>query len=338
MPPALPHTSPPLVLPGDRQGDHPDIAAHLAAWADGDAVRMALAVLMRAIADAAVPLARRLAAGGLPGDPAALVGVNDSGDRQKALDVGAHDHMIAALRHASVHAVLSEEAEAVVPMDPAGAFDVAIDPIDGSDSIGIGAPLGLLFAVFPAGSTFLRPGREVIAAGYISFGHSVDIGFSTGSGLAMATLGADGTFRVTDKAVRLPDATANYAVNASNQRHWGLGLQRYVADLMAGRDGPRAKDFNMRWMGAAVADMHRILRRGGVFLYPGDARKGYETGRLRLIYEAFVMAYIVEQAGGMATDGEGPILDRTPTGLHQTTPLIFGSHAEVETLMTYLHP
>lgn len=323
-----------MALPGDRTPDAPILSDVLHHAADGAVDREALARIIDAIARASIPLARRLALGTLPGNPAAHVGSNDSGDRQKALDVAAHDHLIAALRTVSVQNVVSEEAADVIALSADGLYDVAIDPIDGSGSIGIGAPLGLLFAVYPAGSTLLRRGREMVAAGYVSFGHSVDLGWSTGTGVHMATLDAGDTFRVTDHDVTIYRDTQMIAYNASNQRHWGAGLQGYVADLLAGADGPRGQDFNMRWIAAAVGDLHRILRQGGVFLYPADRRKGYERGRLRLLYEAFPIAFLIEQAGGMASDGKAPILDLVPKTLHQHTPLFFGSASEMQTLLT----
>lgn len=295
-----------------------------------------VSAIVLAIADALPPLAARLAAGRLHGDPEAIVGTNDSGDKQKALDVAAHDHMIVVLRAAGVRSVLSEEAEEVIDLNPGGAFDVAIDPIDGSGSIGIGAPLGMLFSVLPAAPEgFLRTGRAVVAAGYASFGHSVDFGWSTGQGVHVATL-HDGVFHVSRRDLRLKPAASTIAYNASNERHWPLGLQAWARDLRAGRDGPRGRDFNMRWLAAAVGELHRILLKGGAFLYPADARPGYENGRLRLIYECVPIAFLVEQAGGAASDGQGPILDRKPAGLHDMTPLIFGATEEVAAVQSAL--
>lgn len=294
--------------------------------------------IVRAIARAVPPLAQRLAAGRIHGDPTAIVGVNDSGDRQKALDVGAHDHMIAALRAAGVRQVLSEEADSVIALNADGAFDVAIDPIDGSGSIGIGAPLGLLFTVLPAAPEgFLRPGRAIVAAGYASFGHSCDFGYSLGRGTHVATLDAAASrFRLTHENLRLPDRAKTIAYNASNERHWPPGLQAWARDLRLGRDGPRGRDFNMRWLAAAVGELHRILLLGGCFIYPADRREGYGNGRLRTIYEAAPIAFLVEQAGGAATDGAVPILDRRPLSLHESTPLAFGAADEVATIARYL--
>lgn len=294
--------------------------------------------LVAAIAAAVPALANRLATGRIYGDPTAIISTNASGDKQKALDIAAHDHMIAALQEAGARAVLSEEEEAVLILNPKGQWDVAIDPIDGSGSIGIGAPLGLLFSILPAHpSGFLRSGRSVVAAGYASFGHSCDFGFSLGAGVQIATLDhALGDFRILKSDVRLPLAAKTIAYNASNERHWPRGLQRWVTDLRAGRDGPRARDFNMRWLAAAVGELHRILLLGGCFLYPADRRTGYENGRLRLIYEAAPIAFLIEQAGGKASDGVGPILDRIPQDLHENTPLIFGAAEEVDIITRYL--
>lgn len=295
-------------------------------------------LIVSALSGAVPALGARLAAGLLPGDPAAVVGVNDSGDRQKALDVGAHDHMIAALRGCGVRQVLSEEAEAVVLLDPAGAYDVAIDPIDGSGSIGIGAPLGMLFSILPAAPEgFLRPGRAIVAAGYASFGHSLDFGFSLGDGVHVATYDAElGDFRLVHRGLVLAPQAKTIAYNASNERHWPEGLQAWARDLRAGKDGPRGRDFNMRWLAAAVGELHRILLQGGVFLYPADRRKGYENGRLRLVYEAGPIAFLIEQAGGQATDGCTPILDLLPAAPHAHTALIFGAADEVATIGRYL--
>ena len=296
--------------------------------------REGAAAIVAAIARALPPLAARLAAGRLHGDPEAIVGTNDSGDRQKALDVAAHDHMIAALRAAGVRQVLSEEALDIIALNPDGAFDVAIDPIDGSGSIGIGAPLGMLFSILPADPQgFQRTGRAVVAAGYASFGHSVDFGWSTGAGVYVATWDAEAhAFRVSRQNLRLKPQASTIAYNASNERHWAPGLQAWARDLRAGRDGPRGRDFNMRWLAPAVGELHRILLKGGAFLYPADARPGYGDGRLRLIYECVPIAFLIEQAGGRATDGHGPILDRVPRGPHDFTPLFFGASEEIDAL------
>jgi len=289
-----------------------------------------------AIASALPAIAARLAAGKLPGDPAALCGKNESGDAQKALDVGAHNHMVAVLQGRGVRHMLSEEAEAVELLDPEGVYDIAIDPIDGSGSIGIGAPLGMLFVIYPAGSgDFCRKGSEAVAAGYASFGHSLDFGFTTGQGVHIATYdGQD--FRMAARDVRVKPAASTIAYNASNERHWCPGLKQWAVDLRAGADGPRGRDFNMRWLAAAVGELHRILLQGGAFLYPADQRENYREGRLRLAYEAVPIACLIEAARGRATNGTHRILDLVPETPHQNVPLVFGASDEVDIIAKYI--
>lgn len=326
-----------LKLPHDTPITAPLLTDHLAPALADPALEGPARILL-AIAASVPDLAMRLAAGHLPGDPAAIVGTNDSGDKQKALDVGAHEHLLTYLGRAPVRLVLSEEAEEICTLDAAAGYDVAIDPIDGSGSIGIGAPLGLLFAIFPAAPEgFLRAGRAAIAAGYVSFGHSIDMGFSLGQGVDMAVV-EPGTadFRVTRTGLTIKPASSSLAYNASNARHWAPGVQRYIHEAIEGKDGPLGKNFNMRWLGAAVGDLHRILMQGGTFLYPADRRPGYENGRLRLLYEAIPMAFILEQAGGAATDGVTDILDLVPEAPHQHTALVFGGKDDVERLRRYL--
>jgi fructose-1,6-bisphosphatase I len=327
----------PLILAHDRPNSAPTLTQHLKQRAGDDEAKQSLAALIGALAQGSIPLAGRLALGHLTGDPTAILGTNESGDKQKALDMAAHDHYVRLLSEFSVARILSEEADEIIEVDPHGRFDLAMDPIDGSGSIGVGAPLGAFFAIFPAGESFLRPGRDMIAAAYVSFGHSVDFGFSMGDGVAIATLDpVSDIFHVDTPRVGLPEDTSTIAFNASNRKRWLPGLQRYVLDLLDGADGPRGREFNMRWIAAAVGDLHRILRRGGLFMYPGDTRPGYENGFLRLAYEAFPAAYLIEQAGGAATDGRRAILDLVPDHLHDRVPLIFGSRAEVAVVGDYL--
>ena len=326
----------PLKLLNDGEICARELCAHLEATLPGNDQSADLLSLIDAITQAAVPLGRRLALGHLPGNPARIVGENDSGDRQKALDMGAHWHLLSAISGCSVRNVLSEEAEEVVTISEQGRFDLAIDPIDGSGSIGIGAPLGMLFAIFPAGASFLRSGRDIVSAGYVSFGHSTDLGVSVGHGLSLATLDTNSNrFRLTEASVALPRDTSMVAYNASNIRYLPTALQVYLGDVIAGKDGRIGKNYNMRWLAAAVGELHRIVNQGGIFMYPSDSRPGFGNGHLRLIYEAFPIAWLIEQAGGKATDGEEPILDKLPESLHQKTPLLFGSAEEVTRIAGY---
>ncbi|TYC61911.1 class 1 fructose-bisphosphatase [Rhodobacterales bacterium] len=295
------------------------------------------AAVIEAIADATSVLADRLAAGSLPGDPGEVVGTNESGDRQKALDVGAHLHMVEILRHVEVRQLLSEEAEEVIHLNPDGKLDVAMDPIDGSGSIGTGAPLGTLFSILPAAPEgFLRTGRSVVAAGYVSFGHSTDLGFSLGNGLHLAVFDRGiGEFRMLRENHQVRAKARTLAFNASNARHWPDPVRRFSADVLAGEEGHLGENYNMRWLASAVGEFHRILLQGGLFFYPGDNRPGFEKGRLRLIYEAVPIAFLIEQGGGKATDGLTPILDLLPESLHENVPLIFGSPENVDMFISY---
>ena len=239
--------SKPVVLKSDGAIATPSLTEVLGSWAAAAPGRQAMANLILRIAEASIPLAARLAQGKLPGDPTAIVGTNDSGDAQKALDMAAHDHFIESFRGVSVARVLSEEVEDVTDVDAGGVFDIAMDPIDGSGNIGIGAQLGAFFAIFPAGESFLRKGRDVIAAAYVSFGHSIDLGFSVGDGVHIATLDqTTGTFHVHRQNAKVPETHNTIALNASYYRRWSQGLQNYVDDLMAGKEGPLGRDFNFR--------------------------------------------------------------------------------------------
>ncbi|KJZ18231.1 class 1 fructose-bisphosphatase [Loktanella sp. S4079] len=327
-----------MPLKNDGAITAPSLAEYIDAAVARGAVEQELADLIMVFAQGSIPIAARLAQGHLTGDPTAKIGKNTSGDAQKALDWGAHEHYLTAFETVSVAHVLSEEEEEVLIMDPAALYDVAMDPIDGSGSIGIGAPLGALFGVFPNSGTFLRQGTEMIAAAYVSFGHSLDFGFSFGSGVVIATYdAATEQFYIADEGVTLQPQTSTIAFNASNTRRWPQGLQTYVADLLDGKEGPRTRDFNMRWIAAAVGDLHRILRRGGLFMYPADSRPGYQDGFLRLTYEAFPIAYLIEQAGGRASNGYARILQLTPSENHSRVPLFFGSVNEMDTLESYLN-
>jgi len=247
--------------------------------------------------------------------------------------MGAHDHMVSALRAAGVRQVLSKEAETAIPLNPTGLWDVAIDPITGFGSLGIGAPLGLLFSVMPvAAEGFLLTGRTVVAAGYASFGHSCDFGFSLGAGVDIATLDQpQDRFRLTHQNLHLTKEAKTVVFEASIERRWPPGLQAWAGDLRAGKDGPRERDFNMRWLAAAVGELQ-----GGCLLYTADRRTGDQNGRLRTVYEAVPIAFLIERAGGLATDGLTPILDRQPRALHEKTPLVFGARDEVVTIAAYL--
>lgn len=294
---------------------------------------------MLAIAAAARDLSGMIADGGAAhGGGVHGGGRNADGDSQTALDVAADGLFRAALARAGVRWYASEEQDAVVELDPAGAFGVALDPLDGSSNIDVNVAIGSIFAIYPAetdgAATFLRPGREIVAAGYVIYGPHTALVVSFGEGALRFTLDRAGVFRLAGP-VTMPTASREFAINASNHRHWPEPIRSYVDDCLAGADGPHGRDFNMRWIASLVAEAHRIVTRGGVFLYPADRRPGYERGRLRRVYECAPIAFLVEQAGGRATDGSARLLDQSAETLHERTPFVFGSAEPVERVGAY---
>jgi fructose-1,6-bisphosphatase I len=314
---------------------------YLRTFAQGDAVCDAVAAVVRCMAAAAKQLADLAAKGPLAGSMAAVTGRNAGGDEQKALDLLAHEIFLDALRDAPVAALASEEADEPIEIDRAAPLAVAIDPLDGSKNIDVDAAIGSIFAILPTEDMprqrlFLQPGSALLGAGFTLHGPHTALVLTLGTGVNIFTLDrASGTFVLTQANVRLPAGVREYAINAANYRHWDAPIRAYVDDCVAGADGPRGGDFNMRWLGCAVAEAYRVLLRGGVYLYPGDARPGMRHGRLRLAYEANPLAFIVEQAGGAATDGVARILDIVPTALHQHTPLVYGARDKVARVAAY---
>ena len=261
---------------------------------------------------------------------------NADGDDQKELDVLADEMIVSALADCvGVATYLSEERDNAVKLHHDGDIIVASDPLDGSTNIDTNVSIGTIFSILPAAGGHLQPGRNQLASGIFVYGPQTTLLVTFGDGVYAFQLAADGLFYDMDWQVQIPPKTSEFAINASNSRHWMAPVSRYINDCLAGDEGPRQRDFNMRWVGSLVADSWRIFRRGGIFLYPADARKGYETGRLRLVYEASPMAMLVSQAVGRASDGHQDILDITPNSLHQRVPLVFGSANEVDEFMSY---
>ncbi|MEW9625138.1 class 1 fructose-bisphosphatase [Rhodanobacter geophilus] len=276
---------------------------------------------------------------------------NVQGEAQKKLDVISNEILLEANAWGGhLAACASEEMEDPQPipdMYPKGQHLLLFDPLDGSSNIDVNVSVGTIFSVLrcpddvvePKAEHFLQPGTTQLAAGYVVYGPATVLVLTFGHGTHEFTLDREvGSFVLSRRDIRIPEATAEFAINMSNQRHWEAPMQRYIGELLAGTDGPRGKDFNMRWVASMVADVHRILTRGGVFYYPLDARiiaKG-GSGKLRLMYEANPMAFIVEQAGGAASTGRERILDLQPTALHQRVPVFLGSRQEIE-LATHYH-
>jgi len=308
-----------------------------AATIETDRIPAQLQPAMLAIAQAGAQLAGIIRRGG---DLGSQVGTNADGDGQKALDVMADELFRQVLAGAGIRWFASEEQEKAVELDPRGQLAIAIDPLDGSSNIDTNVSIGTIFSIFPAGATaeasFLRPAREQIGGGYIIYGPRCAMMVSFGDGVQHYALDPDSDgFRLVTARQEMPEGAQEFAINASNYRHWPQPIRAYIDDCLAGSEGPRERNFNMRWIASLVAETHRILIRGGVFLYPADARKGYERGRLRMLYECAPIALLIEQAGGRATDGQTPILDQGARALHQRTPFVFGSADKVARIAAY---
>lgn len=286
--------------------------------------------VIEAIAAAAIELAALIADGPLAGITGQDGGINPDGDRQKDVDVAADAVMRRALRDAAVAAVLSEEAVLPEILCPAAPFCVAIDPLDGSANLENNISVGTIFSVRPSGSdvlsTFFEPGTAQCAAGFIVYGPQTTLVLALHGRVDIFILDRRAEeFLLIRPAARIPRNTPEFAINASNRRHWHGPVRAYIDDCLAGTNGGGEADFNMRWIGSLVAESLRILVRGGVFLYPADARPSYREGRLRLLYEAHPMALVMEWAGGAASTGRRRILEVAARTLHQRVPLIMGS-------------
>jgi fructose-1,6-bisphosphatase I len=313
------------------------LAGYFAGWARGRPAREAVAATVGAIAAVGRELAELLAQGALAGPLGRATGRRGEVDEQKEIDVLANDRIVKAMRSAPVAAIASEEMEDPLLLNGRAPLLVAVDPLDGSSNIDANASIGTVFTVLPAlerndePSAFLQPGVNQLAGGFLVYGPQTVLVTSVGAGTQIFTLDRrSGGFVLTHPKVEIPLITSEYAINDSNSRHWDEPVRTYVDDCVRGREGPRGRDFNMRWTGSPVADFYRILSRGGIYLYPGDKRREFRDGRLRLIYEANPIAWIIEQAGGAASTGRERVLEISPKTLHQRVPMIAGSRSEVE--------
>ena len=289
-------------------------------------------------------IAERLRGGALSGLYGSAEQENVQGEVQKKLDVISNDLLKQALlANRSVAGIASEEEEDAIAGNLEGQYLVTFDPLDGSSNIDVNLTVGTIFSVLalPEGctevttDTFLQAGRKQIAAGYVLYGPSVILAITTGSGVAMYNLGADGDFYQTEDQIQVPHSTQEFAINMSNQRFWQAPMKSYVNDLLLGEDGPLGKRFNMRWIASMVAEVHRILTRGGIFMYPYDSRDPSKAGKLRLMYEGNPMSFLIEQAGGASSNTQQPIMDVEPHHIHQRVPVILGSKQEVERVNRY---
>ncbi|MCV2218809.1 class 1 fructose-bisphosphatase [Thauera sp. Sel9] len=307
-----------------------------------------LRLLIEVVARAVKAISVNVSKGALAGVLGEAGTDNVQGEAQKKLDVIANEILLQANEWGGhLAAMASEEVETVhqIPFDyPKGGFLLLFDPLDGSSNIDVNVSVGTIFSVLrmpPGGApateeSFMQPGREQAAAGYAIYGPSTQLVLTVGNGVHGFTLDREmGSFIYTHPFMTIPEETREYAINASNVRFWEAPVQRYVEELQQGADGPRGVDFNMRWVASMVSDVHRIITRGGIFMYPMDEKCRAKGGKLRLMYEANPMAMLVEQAGGAASTGRERILDVLPTELHQRVPVILGSKAEVERVVEY---
>jgi fructose-1,6-bisphosphatase I len=306
-----------------------------------------LRLLLEVVARACKGISQAVNKGALGGVLGSAGSENVQGEVQKKLDIIANEVLIEANEWGGhLAAMASEEMDSiyVVPNRyPQGEYLLLFDPLDGSSNIDVNVSIGTIFSVLrkPDGGAvteqdFLQAGNRQVAAGYCVYGPQTTLVLTVGDGVAMFTLDREqGSFILSEENLQIPADTKEFAINMSNMRHWDAPVKRYIDECLQGKEGPRGKDFNMRWIASMVADVHRILMRGGVFMYPWDKREPEKAGKLRLMYEANPMSWLVEQAGGAATNGKERILDLQPGKLHERVSVVLGSKNEVERVTSY---
>jgi fructose-1,6-bisphosphatase I len=314
---------------------------------DGGLIPAQLRLLLEVVARACKSISQAVNKGALGGVLGTAETENVQGEIQKKLDIIANDVLIEANEWGGhLAAMASEEMEGihVIPNRyPQGEFLLLFDPLDGSSNIDVNVSIGTIFSVLrkPEGDgvseqDFLQAGAKQVAAGYCVYGPQTTLVLTVGAGVAMFTLDREqGSFVLTHENVTIPEDTKEFAINMSNMRHWDAPMKRYIDECLQGKEGPRGKDFNMRWVASMVADVHRILSRGGVFMYPWDKREPEKAGKLRLMYEANPMSWLIEQAGGASTNGKQRIMDIQPAKLHERVSVMLGSKNEVERVTRY---
>lgn len=305
-----------------------------------------LSSLLLNIADCTKNIAALVAKGALGNVGHTLDVTNIQGEVQTNIDVLSNDLLIAELKKSGlVSGLVSEELDApvlITEAEKSGKFLVVFDPLDGSSNVNVNVSTGSIFSILAAfkdahtGYDFLQAGNQQLAAGYALYGPSTMLVITIGSGVQGFTLCPETqAFVLTHPDIQIPKTSSEFAINTSNERHWEPPIQHYIHECSAGSNGVRERDFNMRWVASMVADVHRILMRGGVYLYPVDNKLPAKAGRLRLLYEANPISFIVEQAGGKSTTGRKRILDIQPTDIHQRVPVILGSKIEVSLIELY---
>jgi fructose-1,6-bisphosphatase I len=315
---------------------------------NNDSIPAELRLLIEVVARACKTISHAVSKGALGEVLGSAESENIQGEVQKKLDVLSNEILLEANEWGGhLAAMASEEMETIHQIPhryPKGEYLLLFDPLDGSSNIDVNVSIGTIFSVLkapegmgrPTEQDFLQPGSKQVAAGYAVYGPQTVLVLTTGNGVNCFTLDREmGSWVLTQRNMQIPADTKEFAINASNARHWYPPVKRYVDELLAGKTGARGKDFNMRWVASMVAEVHRILNRGGMFMYPADQREPDKPGKLRLMYEANPMAFIVEQAGGMATDGKQRILDIQPEKLHQRVAVFLGSRNEVDVATAY---
>ena len=307
-----------------------------------------LRLLLEVVARACKSISHAVNKGALGGVLGSAHTENIQGEVQKKLDIIANDVLIEANEWGGhLAAMASEEMDDIYSVPnryPQGEYLLLFDPLDGSSNIDVNVSIGTIFSVLKKTSAattvskedFLQEGNQQVAAGYCVYGPQTTLVLTVGDGVAMFTLDREqGSFVLTQDHVQIPLDAKEFAINMSNMRHWDTPVKQYIDECLLGKEGPREKDFNMRWIASMVADVHRILTRGGVFMYPWDKREAHKPGKLRLLYEANPMSWIVEQAGGASTNGLNRILDIKPKELHERVSVILGSKNEVDRITRY---
>jgi len=311
----------------------------------GAAIPAGLQDLLLAVVNTCSTLSHEVAQGALIGLLGSAGSGNVQGEVQQKLDIIANDQLMDGVKECkSLAGLASEEMELPVAVQGTGDYLLLFDPLDGSSNIDVNVSIGTIFSILkkqdPSAplqtSDFLLSGRHQVAAGYVVYGPQTTMALTLGDGVVMFTLNKEtGEFLLIKDTVTISPATKEFAINMSNMRHWADPVRRYVEECLAGTTGTRDKDFNMRWIASMVADVHRVLSRGGVFMYPWDKRDPKKAGKLRLMYEANPMSFLVEQAGGASINGTQTIMDLQPTDLHERVSVMLGSKEEIERLKQY---
>ena len=300
-------------------------------WLAAETDDQNLASVITSMAAAGAEIAAVLRQAPIAGQTGLAGHTNVQGEAQKALDVISNDIVLNHLRaNPAVSVLVSEELDEAVEMSSQGPVIVATDPLDGSSNLDVNVTVGTIFSLLPSAGGPLQKGRAQLAAGYVAYGPATSLVLRVAGATSVFTLADDGQWVLVVAAAQVPAASGEFAINTARERFWDAATTGYVKESVAGETGPAGKRYNMRWVGSMVADIHRILMRGGIFLYPLDSETASKGGRLRLLYEASPMAWLVEGAGGRSTTGRQDILDVEPTGIHQRVPVILGSAEEVK--------